>query len=425
MNEKIPIRTGGKAQIKSNNNAAIISLLNSAPAAMTSSTVVNNLNTSAVTSPCAGQATSTTDGPPPQQSQQHQQTPKGSPLVQSQSQTLAQNLLQGAARKISFQPNQLQNPNRVLNSTNLIAVNANTVLGTGQMIGIQGHTTPTLIAQDVLQATNQPNVQQINSQGNQQLSVRVTMSALASQLSSPPAMMSSSSINPQNFNFAQIKSTSQSAHPNQNQSIILNSNSASSTPSNRMLGHQAVRRDSLAAPSPGSDSNASNASSTNLSSFSMNPGFPFLGPSTSPTASIISGDGSFQLNSQNDRLTNNASNPLSQQSISSHQSPSPLSSVSSTHFMAPSPKNNLSQHIQVQSPNSVSPMSSPPLQVIQTQQPQSSATPTANTNQQQQQQPAQTTTTLNLQGINLSSLQGAMATFPGLQNVQVDSSPSV
>lgn len=28
-------------------------------------------------------------------------------------------------------------------------------------------------------------------------------------------------------------------------------------------------------------------------------------------------------------------------------------------------------------------------------------------------------TTLNLQGINLSSLQGAMATFPGLQNVQV------
>lgn len=29
------------------------------------------------------------------------------------------------------------------------------------------------------------------------------------------------------------------------------------------------------------------------------------------------------------------------------------------------------------------------------------------------------TTTLNLHGINFSSLQGAMATFPGLQNVQV------
>lgn len=30
-----------------------------------------------------------------------------------------------------------------------------------------------------------------------------------------------------------------------------------------------------------------------------------------------------------------------------------------------------------------------------------------------------TTTTLNLQGLNLASLQGAMATIPGLQNVQV------
>lgn len=42
---------------------------------------------------------------------------------------------------------------------------------------------------------------------------------------------------------------------------------------------------------------------------------------------------------------------------------------------------------------------------------------------QTQSQPPTTTvgqtTTLNLHGINLSSLQGAMATFPGLQNVQV------
>lgn len=36
-----------------------------------------------------------------------------------------------------------------------------------------------------------------------------------------------------------------------------------------------------------------------------------------------------------------------------------------------------------------------------------------------QTQPAGTTTTLNLQGLNLASLQGAMATIPGLQNVQV------
>lgn len=34
-----------------------------------------------------------------------------------------------------------------------------------------------------------------------------------------------------------------------------------------------------------------------------------------------------------------------------------------------------------------------------------------------------TTTTLNLQGLNLASLQGAMATIPGLQNVQVGFPP--
>lgn len=41
------------------------------------------------------------------------------------------------------------------------------------------------------------------------------------------------------------------------------------------------------------------------------------------------------------------------------------------------------------------------------------------TNQNQNNQPVAQTTTLNLHGINFSSLQGAMATFPGLQNVQV------
>lgn len=40
-------------------------------------------------------------------------------------------------------------------------------------------------------------------------------------------------------------------------------------------------------------------------------------------------------------------------------------------------------------------------------------------NQNPNTQPIAQTTTLNLHGINFSSLQGAMATFPGLQNVQV------
>lgn len=44
-------------------------------------------------------------------------------------------------------------------------------------------------------------------------------------------------------------------------------------------------------------------------------------------------------------------------------------------------------------------------------------------NQQSQTATAGQTTTLNLHGINLSSLQGAMATFPQLQNVQVWNNP--
>lgn len=100
------------------------------------------------------------------------------------------------------------------------------------------------------------------------------MSALASQLASPPAMMSSSPINPSNYNFAQLKPQQSTNQPpqqilmnNNNSSNSNSSNSNSGTTSNRLIGQQTViRRDSLAAPSPGSDSNASNASSTNLGS---------------------------------------------------------------------------------------------------------------------------------------------------------------
>lgn len=434
---------GNAQSIKTNNNAAIISLLNSAPAAMTSSTVVNNINNTPSSSPMTLSV----------QSNSTNQTMDG--VLQQTATLLPKTTHMGqTTRKISLQSaNQLQataaaaGQNRLLNQTNLIAVNANAVLGTaGQMVGIQAPTT-----QHCAQTLLSP-----DAQGNQQLSVRVTMSALASQLASPPAMMSSS-INPQNYNFAQLKQTTQTQQQSQQQQqqIILSGNVATTT--NR---YQNIRRDSMAAPSPGSDSNASNASSSNLgcnNSFTINPGFPFLGPATSPTTSVISNDGSTcQLSNQSatglaERLNTNSNSISHHSPLSTGGGPSPLSSASSTHFMAPSPKSNLSQHIQVQSPASISPLSSPPLQVIQTQQPQSQSTSsfavtTANIDrgltrglsnsqahdgnghqQQQQQQQTQAqqshiqpqTTTLNLQGINLQSLQGAMATFPGLQNVQV------
>lgn len=114
--------------------------------------------------------------------------------------------------------------------------------------------------------------------------------------------------------------------------------------------------------------------------------------------------------------------------------PSPISSgSSSTHFMTPSPKNNVTA--------TASPLSSPSHQ----QQTQSDSPSTVNStstfqirkphvvtgtsndsnNPNQTTQPVAQTTTLNLHGINFSSLQGAMATFPGLQNVQVRMGVSV
>lgn len=123
------------------------------------------------------------------------------------------------------------------------------------------------------------------NQDQQQTNARVSMSALASQLASPPALMSSTTINPSNFNFAQLKSPQgqqQQQQPQQanagqpQQQILINNNSK-------------IRRDSLAAPSPGSDSNASSASSSNLGNFTITPGFPLIG-SASPTTSIISNE---------------------------------------------------------------------------------------------------------------------------------------
>lgn len=103
-----------------------------------------------------------------------------------------------------------------------------------------------------------PDQQQSNNANN----ARVTMSALASQLASPPALMSNSTINPSTFNFAQLKpQTQQITNQPQQQNLLNNinsnsdnsNNSNSGITSNRLIGQQTIiSRDSLAIPSPGS-----------------------------------------------------------------------------------------------------------------------------------------------------------------------------
>lgn len=421
----LPLTANSNAQKNASSggsNAAIISLLNSAPAAMTSSPVVNSNLTTTNLQPGT---LNPTNLPPEtllntktiqQQSQiQLQQQPSNNTAT-IHHQAIGQNILTASSlRKILMptevlqqhqqqQQQQLQaGTSRVLNSKNIIAVSSavGNIINQSQLVGIQtqGGMHSIITQQDVQQQHQQ---QQQQHQLHQQLNVRVTMSALASQLASPPALMSNATIQPQNFNFAQSTSVinTNKQPQQQQQQVILNSSNT------RILGQQtqAIRRDSMTAPSPGSDSNASTASSSNIG-FSM-PGMSAL-LATSPTASSLSGgDGGPHSNISTsalmERLTGNSNNPLSHQSQSS-PGPSP-----SSQFMSPSPKSNASmqQHIQVQSPASISPLSSPPPQQHQ--------------QQQQQTQPQQQTTTLNLQGINLSSLQGAMATFPHLQNVQVN-----
>lgn len=110
------------------------------------------------------------------------------------------------------------------------------------------------------------------------------------------------------------------------------------------------------------------------------------------------------------------------------QSPHSVTGSPTIHFMTASPKNPVP---------SISPLSSPPpqqqsetttnsttLHVTRKQcltpiDTSNSHSPNQTLTQPQSATTVGQTTTLNLHGINLSSLQGAMATFPGLQNVQV------
>lgn len=286
---------------------------------------------------------------------------------QKQSQTamhhaITQSILAGNVRKMTIpQKQQQQQQNRIIHPTNLVSVGTN-INSSHQLIGIQ---------QQQIQQSNDVTQQQ-------QLNVRVTMSALASQLASP--LMSSANINPQNFNFAQSSILSNNNNNNNTvkQQVILSSSNARLLTSNQA---QAIRRDSMTAPSPGSDSNTSNTSASNVS-YQMSSLNALL--ATSPNSTNVDGS------AHNNQNTSTLLDRLTHQTITS-QSPGPTT----PQFMSPSPKTPTiqQQQIQVQSPASISPLSSPP---------------------------PQQTTTINVQGFNLSSLQGAMSAFPGiLENVQV------
>lgn len=346
-------------------------------------------------------------------------------------QSISHNTVSGNLRKIIL-PHQLQNQqllqqhqtqnqsshhhilnqpttNRVINSGNLIAVSAvGNVLNQAQLVGIQ--------SQSGIQHKNIITTHDLSQNHHQQqLNVRVTMSALASQLSSPPALMSSATIHPQNLNFAQTtiinnnNSNSNNSNGIKQQQIILSSTNT------RIISQSSTnRRESMTVPSPGSDSNASNTSLSNLG-FSM-PGLNTL-LATSPPS--MSGDGSNSnqgtstLMERLNQVSSNSNGSIGVNSLphlSNSSQSTNCSGPSPSQFMIPSPKSTSvqphqqqqhlqhqhqqqhHQNLQTQSPSSISPLSSPP---------------------------PQQKTTINLQGIDFSSLQGAMATFPGLQNVQV------
>lgn len=91
--------------------------------------------------------------------------------------------------------------------------------------------------------------------------------------------------------------------------------------------------------------------------------------------------------------------------------------------MTPSPKNNVTAASPLSSPSHQQPQAESPTSANSTSafqiRKQNIVTSNDTNNQNQTNQSVAQTTTLNLHGINFSSLQGAMATFPGLQNVQV------
>ncbi|XP_053680647.1 uncharacterized protein LOC128731548 [Anopheles nili] len=180
---------------KASSNAAILSLLNSAPAAMTNSPVLSTT----LALPAGKSVTDLHQHPqhqqPPQQHtiHHHQGTGNGG----SAAATIFSSV---AGRKINIQQAQQANQTRILNHANLIAVTGGTG-GTNQqtqLINIQASDMQQHQQQQhSVQTTTQQQTQQQNAAG----SIRVTMSALATQLASPPAILTTSNL-PQSFNVA-------------------------------------------------------------------------------------------------------------------------------------------------------------------------------------------------------------------------------
>ncbi|XP_017467781.1 PREDICTED: uncharacterized protein LOC108360116 isoform X5 [Rhagoletis zephyria] len=427
--------------VKNSSNASIRSLLNSAPAAMTSTPVASGtFTTSTGQHQTVTQVQHTSSTPQQQQHQQQQQQTiaSGENFVQVTTQPATVSAATTVQQRKQTNNEVLQNllnPNRKFN---IVTSGGNIV--TASAGGTTFRTAAgNLVAVNLNQAAQHQNQGQDGQQMQQQTTgtqahqtVRVSMSALASQLASPPAIMTNP--NAPNFGYtvsalgaggggATVNTVSSVSGASGGSIKILNSGAQQQ----RVALANALRRDSsntgappnaivvgVAAPSPGSDSNASNASgfavpqpTSTTNSVGTATSLTLLGAATpSPSGSDHSQSSS---QTQNQVLLERLHNS---------------SGTAATAMPNMSPQQQQQAHVHtqylaktlVQSPAAAtsihSPMSSP--------HPQPSPSPQHHHQHQQQQQQStasNTTTTLNLQGINL--LQGAIANFPGLQNVQV------
>ncbi|XP_036326025.1 uncharacterized protein LOC118739037 isoform X2 [Rhagoletis pomonella] len=433
--------------VKNSSNASIRSLLNSAPAAMTSTPVASGtFTTSTGQHQTVTQVQHTSSTPQQQQHQQQQQQTivSGENFVQVTTQPTTVSAATTVQQRKQTNNEVLQNllnPNRKFN---IVTSGGNIV--TASAGGTTFRTAAgNLVAVNLNQAAQHQNQGQDGQQMQQQTTgtqaqqthqtVRVSMSALASQLASPPAIMTNP--NAPNFGYtvsalgaggggATVNTVSSVSGASSGSIKILNSGAQQQ----RVALANALRRDSsntgappnaivvgVAAPSPGSDSNASNASgfavpqpTSATNSVGTATSLTLLGAATPSPSGSDHSQSSSQTQNQVllERLHNSSGTAATAiPNMSPQQQQQQQQAHVHTQYLAKT---------LVQSPAAAtsihSPMSSP--------HPQPSPSPQHHHQHQQQQQQStasNTTTTLNLQGINL--LQGAIANFPGLQNVQV------
>ncbi|GBP12775.1 hypothetical protein EVAR_72794_1 [Eumeta japonica] len=374
QNPPITNNHSGAVSLKNSSNASILNLLNSAPAAMTNTPVASGTFT-------------TSTGQAQQQGQQQNVT-----------------LVQHASNSQHQQQQQSQ-------STSVVAAEA-----INQSQQQQNHHHQQQL--HLHQQNSQTQQHQLDQQP--QTTVRVSMSALASQLASPPAIMTNST------SFGGYTLSTVSGTGSTGGSIKILNNGIQQQRVWQMLFEDSMNSTSQGPPNaivvgsssfPGSDSNASNASgfavpqATSNSVVSSNNSTTLnalLANATTPSPSGSEHSQSSQNQSQSllERLNSGAVNTgTTLSNMSPQQQHSNTQAQYITKTLAQSPATS-SIHSPMSSPHP-QPSPSPHLPPPQHQQP------------AQQQQSQTQTATLNLQGINFSTLQGAMANFPGLQNVQV------